>query len=426
MQRAQQQQQQKQQQQQPQQPPPPQQQPQQKDISSITEKREPTSKQSSVAQASDVNTSNPSNQQNVKTTDPSTNSVSTSIGRESTSIAGTINTSVGHVGDASTAPTTTSTPNLQLAAPRAVSSHSPHIPLTSSSSTLFMPTPGVIASIGRASPNVGTAQPGQIYFHSSLPESLKHGTPHSSRLSHPETIFSGLVYPKAVDPSHPSRLGNPLIESHPLYQASSAHKPLPHSTSLHPSLSTNTMSTKAVRHSGSPHAVTSYPGSFNIMTSHPVSQTIASHHPGSHSVTSHPVSYSMTSHQGISHAGKPHSSHPSEPGHAPASSIVLTLSGSPSSAANQSSRPASHSPVIVAQQDKPHSQVTFLKETSTEHHSSHKPLYLPTFPGSIRGEPAGRGVKTDDGRRGTLYNLSVLFVAYFLDSFLSLPLKKIP
>ena len=411
MQRAQQQQQKQQQQQ----PPPTQQQPQQKDISGIIEKREPTSKQSSVAQASDVNTSNPSNQHSVKTTNPSNNSVSTSIGRESTSIAGTINTSVGHTGDASTVPATTSTPNLQLAAPRVVSSHCPHIPLTSSSSTLFMPTPGVIASIGRASPNVGTAQPGQLYFHSSLPESMKHGTAHSSRSPHPETIFSGLVYPKAVDPSHPSRPGNPLMESHPLYQASSAHKPLPHSTSLHPSLSTNTQSTKGVRHSGSPHAVTSYPGSFHILTSHPVSQTITSHHPGTHSVTSHPGSYSMASHPGISHTGKPHSSHPSEPVHAPASTIVLNLSGSPSSAVDQCSRPASHSPVIVAQQDKPHSQVAFLKEASTEHHSSHKPLYLTTFLANKRGEPAGRGIKTDDGRRGTLHNLSVLFVAYFLD-----------
>ena len=408
-------------------PPPSQQQPQQKDTSCIPEKNEPTPKQ-----ASEGYTPPPSNQHNVKTNSASTSNVSTSSGRESTSVvAGAANTPVGPPADVSTATTTNAVPNLQLAAPRVAPSHSPRLPLTSSSSTLFMPTPGVIASIGRASPNVATGQPGQVYFQTSLPESMKHDSPHSSRSPHPETIFPGLIYPRAVDPkllqtdpAHlrpeflvSSRPGHPHSESHSPYQGSSAPKLLPHSSSSLSSSSSDTHSTKGVLHLAS-QTITSHPGSSHTMTTHPVSHTLTSFHPGSHSMTSHPGTvHTMTSHTGTSHTGKlhsgnpyGHSSYPSDSAHAPAS-------GRSTSALSHHSRPARHSPVIVVPQDKTQSEVSFLKEPSAGHPSSHKATYLGAYPGSVRGEPAGRSIKTDDGRTGKLDKISYRFFSFILLHF---------
>ena len=296
-------------------------------------------------------------------------------------IVGTTSTSVGPPGDAApTAPSTSSIPSLQLVAPRIVSSHSPHLTLTSSSSTLFMPTPGVIASIGRASPNVATGQPSQLYYRPSLPESTKHDVPHSSRSPHPETIFPGLVYPRAVnprvlqsDPSHlrpsflvSSRPGHPHSDSHPLYQGSSVPKPLgysvdsPNSAALLPSSSSSSHSNKGVLHPGVLH-----PGS-------------------SHATTSHAT----------------------EPRHTPTSSVVFASSGPSVSVINNRvpTRPTSHSPVAAHtasdQREKPHSQGSFISERSTGHHLSLKPPYLSSHPGNVRGETASRGIIHDDHRRG--------------------------
>ena len=323
-------------------------------------------------------------------------------------------------GNSSSVPTTNSSTSIQLGSARLVPSHSA---LTSSSSTLFMPTPGVIASIGRASPNLGPAQPGQLLYRSSLPESKKHDILHSSRSPHPEAIFPSPIYPRAVDPSRPrpevlvsSRAGNALSESHPLHQTSSVHKAHSHSTSLQPPPSTNAQSTKAMLQLGSSHSMISHPGS-HVLTSHPVSHVITAHHPASQCVASHLGSFNRTS---DSHSGKPHSEesyvrsfHPSEPGHAPPGSIVFTSSGSSSNAQNQRSRPSSHSPVIVAPQDKPHNQVSFLEDASGGDLSLYKPTYLSTYTGSIRGESAGRSIKSVVVRKGKWYNIPSNFGSIF-------------
>lgn len=303
-------------------------------------------------------------------------------------IVGTISTSVGPPGDvAPTATSPSSIASLELVAPRIVSSHSPHLPLTSSSSTLFMPTPGVIASIGRASPNVGTGQSGQDYFR---PESTKHDIPHS-RSPHPETIFPGLVYPRAVDPrvlqSDPSHLrpsflvssrpGHPHSDVHPLFQGSAVPKPLgysadpPHSSALLPSSSSSSLSNKGVLQTGSSHPITSHPG--------------------------------------ISYTGKSQVDsygHSSEPSHTPTSSILFASSGPAVSVISNRvpARPTSNSPVPVVPQtstdqgEKPHRQVQMSSERSKG--PPGKPPYPNTYPVYMRGEPPNRNTLSDDGRRG--------------------------
>lgn len=280
-----------------------------------------------------------------------------------------------------TPPSASAIPNLQRIAP----SHSPHLPLTSSSSTLFMPTPSVIASIGRASPNVGTGQPSQVYIRPSLPESTKHEAPRSSRSPHPETIFPGLVYPRAVNPrvlqsdsSHlrhqflvSSRPGHPHSDSHSIYHGSTTPKSLgysidpPHTAALHASSSSSTTSNKGVLHPGSSHPIMSHPG--------------------------------------ISHTTKPHasnlygqSSHPSEPGHTSAGSILFAPSvpSVPVINTRGPTRPASHSPIPMVsqapsdQREKLPSQVSLFTERSTAHDSSLKPPYA--YQGSVRCEPPSK------------------------------------
>lgn len=323
-----------------------------------------------------------------------TSNVATTSGRESTSVI--VSTSVGPPGDAApTAPSTSSIPCLQLVAPRIVSSHSPHFPLTSSSSTLFMPTPGVIASIGKASPNVATGQLGQVYYRPSLPESTKHDVPHSSRSPHPETIFPGLVYPRAADPrvspsdsSHvrpsfsvSSQLGHPHSDSHHLYQGTNVSKPLgygvdsPHSAALHPSSSSSSHPNKGVLHPGSSQPITLHPG----------------------------ISHMIKSHAGDSYG---HSSHAIDPSHTPTSSVVFAPSSPSVSAINNRvpARPTSHSPVAAHassdQREKLHSQGPFTSERSSGHHLSHKPPYLSSYSGNVRGEAGSRSIMHDDPRRG--------------------------
>ena len=367
----------------------------QRDNPNVMQKREPAPKKNVRPQTSDSYSSLSSNPHN-KPTSSSTDNAATTGDRESTSvIVGSISTPEEPPGNA--APTATSPltiPSLQLVAPRIVPSHSPHLPLTSSSSTLFMPTPGVIASIGRASPSVGTGQPAQVYFRPSLPESTKHDTPHS-RSSHPEAIFPGLVYPRAVDPrvlqSDPSHLrpsflvssrpGHPHSDAHPLYQGSAVPKPLSysvdpqHSSALHSSSSSSSLSNKGDLQGGLSHPITSHPG---------------------------------ISHTGKSHAGDSygHSSHASEPSHTPTSSSLFASSGPPVSVISNRvpARPTSNSPVpVIAQttsdhREKPHSQVPIISERSTGHPI--KPPYPNTYPVLIRVEPANRSILSDEGKRG--------------------------
>lgn len=303
-------------------------------------------------------------------------------------IVGTISTSVGPPGNAvPTAPSTSSIPSLQLVGPRIVSSHSPHHPLTSSSSTLFMPTPGVIASIGRASPHVATGQPGQVYYRPSLPESTKNDAPHLSRSPHPETIFPGLVYPRAVDPrvlqsdlSHlrpsflvSSRPGHPHSDLHPQYQGSSLPKPVggsvepPYSATLHGASTSSSHPSKGVVHLGPSHPITSHLG----------------------------ISHMTKSHAGDSYG---HSSSQSEPNHTPTSSLVAP--SGPSAIKNLvPTRPTSHSPVTghtsSDQREKFHNQGPFIGERSSGHHLPLKPPYLSSYPGNARGESVSSSILQD-------------------------------
>ena len=292
--------------------------------------------------------------------------------------------------------------NLQLGGSRIVRSQSPRLPLSSSSSTLFMPTPGVIASIGRASPNVGTTHQGQGFYQPLLIESMKQDTQHSSRALHPESIHTGLGYPRAVDSSHPRH--GPLVSSHPAhsnsdsqspFEGSSVLKQLPHSTTSHHSSPNIVLSSKEVPLPGFSYAVTSNPETSHVTSSNLGSSQGSTSHPG----TSHPpipqpgVPHTLTPHPDISHTGGTHS----------ASSILFTSSGP---AHSHRSRPRSHSPVIVTPQDKPHSQVTFLKEGTLGHPSTHKPLPFSSYPGNQRGEPVSRIImKTEDVRRGMVISL---------------------
>ena len=355
-------------------------------------------------------TSHP-NQSNAKSNSVVASTVPVIHSGDSTS--GTTANSATSPANVPTTSTTSSMSSLQLGGSRIVSSQSPRLPLSSSSSTLFMPTPGVIASIGRASPNVGTTHQGQGFFQPLLIESMKQDAQHSSRALHPESIHTGLVYPRAVDSSH-LRHG-PLVSSHPahsnsdspsLFEGSSVLKQLPHSTSSLHSSSNIVLSSKEVQRPGFSYAVTSSPGTSRVTSSNLGSSQGVISHPG----TSHPpipqpgVSHPLTSHPGISHTGGPHSANSlghstgAEPSHVPVSSILFTSSGP---AHSHRSRPRSHSPVIVTPHDKPDSQVTFLKEGNEVHPSSHRPLPLSSYPGNLRVEPVSRIImKTEDVRRG--------------------------
>lgn len=297
-------------------------------------------------------------------------------------IVSAVHTAVGSPKEpATTSSVASSISNLQ----RIVPSHSPHLPLTSSSSTLFMPTPGVIASIGRASPNVGTGQPTQVYTRHPLPEYTKPESTRSSRSPHPETVFPGIVYPRPEGPrslqsdlSHlrapylvSPRPGYVLSDSRPIYHGSATPKSLgystnpPHTATLHtasspPSL---TYSNKGVLHPGSSHPIMSHPG------------------------------ISLTS---KSHVSKVYgqSSHPSEPIQTPSGSTVFAPSGVINTLGL--SRPASHSPVPAVSQsssderEKSPSQPLHFPERLVAQDSSVKPSYL--YQGSARYEPSSGSI----------------------------------
>lgn len=349
-----------------------------KDISSVADKHE-----------SDGHSRNRSVQPSVKAMNPSVGSLSTISVKESTSATFTVSIPLRPPGSIPT-------PAIS-ACPVVVPSHSPRIPQINSSSTLFMPTPGVIASIGRSSPIVEIQQPEGMYFRASFPESMRQDTLRSSRPSHPDTIFPALVYPRAVDPSNPnseflvsSHAGNIIVESHSLNQELPVQKPHESSTSQRPPPSTMQSSQGSVN-SGSSLCITSA----HVLMSHPVSSLTTSHHHGSLDEVTHP---------GISHTGKADSRESSEPqfypveaSHVPSNSIVLTATTPSPTSLTQRSRHVTRSPGIVTLQDRSNSQGSFLKETSGGHRASPRAM----DPSVYCSESSGKSMKMDEVRRGT-------------------------
>lgn len=329
---------------------------------------------------------NRSFQPSLKEMNSAVSSLSASSGKGTTSVAATANTLMRPGANISSSPITNPISSLQSACSGVVPSHSPHIPQVNSSSTLFMPTPGVIASIGRSSPNVADPQ-ADTPFRSSLPESITQDIMHPSRPPHPETTYPALIYPRAVDPSNTrqdflcsSHAGNLLLESHPLNQALSVQTHHQSSTSMS---SSNSQSTKGEAQSGSSRSVTSNPGSCHLFTSHSVSSLETSHQKGSQC---------LITHLGISPSGKPHSGESVQ-----SNSVVFTPSAPSSMQVSQHNPQASQSPGIVAPQEKPHSQVSFLKEASGGHYeASLKALH----PGGHYSESSGgNSILSNEGKR---------------------------
>ena len=355
-----------------------------KDSPSTTQRRESHLKHTLAQQPSDDYNSRSSDPHNKPGSASSNSNIASTSGKESTSVfVSAVNTAVGPLKEpTTTSPVASSISNLQ----RIVPSHSPHLPLTSSSSTLFMPTPGVIASIGRASPNVGTGQPHQVFIRHPIPEYSKPESTRSSRSPQPETIFSGIVYPRPVGPrvlqSDLSHLRAPYLvstrpgyvhpDSHPIHHGSATPKSIAYSTdplhtaTLHASSSSSpsiTYSNKGVLHPGSSHPIMAHAG----------------------------ISLTTKSHVGSVYG---HSSHPSEPGQTPTSSILFAPSVPSVGVINTLalSRPASHSPVPVVsqtssdQREKTPSQVPHSTERLTTQDSSVKPSY--SYQGVARYEPS--------------------------------------
>ena len=273
----------------------------------------------------------------------------------------------------------TSLPVVQLTPPKIVPSHSPRLSFTSSSSALYIPTPGVIA-FGGASPNVtvGTVQLGHGPLRASLVAESSKGAPLYSRPPQPQARYPGFSYSRGLDPrvlSSDSCYQRPII--HPV--PSNVDLPIPGSSIVKPPHPTPSRP----RSSGS---VPPYLDSFNKVSSlcGTQSQVLASF-PGVASTGKPP------------HGRDPHRQPSSETGHPSSGSSVLFVPSPVSSSYQRlSAHSAGQSPSIPVNR----------KEADLHDMTGFQSSLRQPYP-NVRPESGGGIAISDQTRKGMYFSLNL-------------------